>query len=351
MLARANLADEPRERERSRVRARLILGLLFFAICLGLGYPGVSRYDPRQVEGLHDTRRYVAMLEGTAGWNTQQELRVLVPFLARPIYHAAVGRVGTWRPEFVALLVVNSVFVAWAAVLLVGVAERVTQSYVIGLTSSLLYLLSFNIANVQLAGLVDSVEAWAIIAMTWALLNKRWAIIPLIGVVGALGKETSIPLTFAFCAAWCLRLAMTKSAPRALYLATAALLVAQLATITVVRSSLTGALLFPWEQVTDIRRLGVAQALVGLALNREMLYAFGWLLPLGLFRLRRLPSEWLIAGGASLLVALGMGVWFGVTGNASRPAFNAVGAMLSVSAAILLAELSPSRSQRGADSA
>lgn len=333
------------------MRPRLILGFLFFAICLGLGYPGVSRYDPKQVEGLRDTRRYVAMLEGTAGWKTQQELRILVPFLARPIYRAAMGRVGTWRPEFLALLIVNSAFVAWAAVLLVGVAERVTQSYVIGLTASLLYLLSFNVANVQLAGLVDSVEAWAMIALTWALLTKRWAIIPLIGIVGALGKETSIPLTFAFCAAWCLRLAMTKSAPRALYLATAALLVLQIATITLVRSSLTGAMLFPWEQVTDIRRLGFAQALVGSVFNREMLYAFGWLLPLGLFRLHRLPAEWLIAGGASLLVALGMGVWFGVTGNASRPAFNAVGPMLSVSVAILLAELGASRSQRAADGA
>lgn len=122
---RTNLADGPSEGERSRVRARLILGFLFFAICLGLGYPGVSRYDPRQVEGLRDTRRYVAMLEGTAGWKTQQELRVLVPFLARPIYRAAAGRVGTWRPEFLALLIVTSVFVAWAAVLLVAIGERV----------------------------------------------------------------------------------------------------------------------------------------------------------------------------------------------------------------------------------
>lgn len=328
------------------MRARLILGLLFLAICLGLGYPGVSRYDPRQVEGLRDTRRYVAMLEGTAGWKTQQELRVLVPFLARPIYRVAVGRIGTWRPEFLALLIVNSVFVAWAAVLLVGVAERAGQSYVIGLTASLLYLLSFNVANVQLAGLVDSVEAWAMIALTWALLSKRWAIIPLIGIVGALGKETSIPLTFAFCAVWCLRLAMTKSAPRALYLATGALLVLQIATITLVRSSLTGAMLFPWEQVTDIRRLGFAQALVGSVINREMLYAFGWLLPFGLFRLRWLPAEWLIAAGASFFVALGMGVWFGVTGNVSRPAFNAVGPLLAVSGAVLLFELRPSRNNK-----
>ena len=328
------------------MRARLILGLLFFAICLGLGYPGVSRYDPKQVDGLHDTRRYVAMLEGTAGWKTQQELRVLVPFLSRPIYHAAIGRVGTWRPEFLALLIVNSVFVAWAAVLLVAVAERVTQSYVIGLTSSFLYLLTFNIANVQLAGLVDSVEAWAIIAMSWALLSKRWAIIPLIGIVGALGKETSIPLTFAFCVAWCLRLALTKSAPRALYFATVALLVAQLATITLVRSALTGAILLPWEQVTAVRRLPFAQALIGSVFNREMFYAFGWVFPLGLFRLGRLPAEWLIASGASLLVALGMGVWFGVTGNVSRPAFNAVGPLLSVSAAILIVELGTARVAR-----
>ncbi|HYN80342.1 MAG TPA: hypothetical protein VES88_02495 [Gemmatimonadaceae bacterium] len=326
-------------RERSRVHARLILGLLFFAICLGLGYPGVSRYDPKEVEGLRDTRRYVEMLEGTAGWTTQQELRVLVPFLARPIYRAAVGRVGTWSPEFLALLIVNSAFVAWAAVLLAGIGERVTQSYVIGLTGSLLYLLSFNVANVQLAGLVDSVEAWSIIAMTWALVSKRWAIIPLIGIVGALGKETSIPLTFTFCAAWCLRLATTKSAPRALYLATVALLVLQVATITLVRAGLTGETLLPWEMVTATRRLQFGDALVGSVFNREMLYAFGWLLPLGLWRLRRLPVEWLIAAGASLLVALGIGVWIGVTGNVARPAFNAVGPMLSLSVAILLAEV------------
>src|SRR5688500_20246253 len=96
------------------------------------------------------------MLEGTAGWTTQQELRVLVPFLARPIYRAVDGRVGTWRPEFLALLIVNSVFVAWAAVLLAGVGERATQSYVVGLTGSLLYLLSFNGDNVQPARLVAS---------------------------------------------------------------------------------------------------------------------------------------------------------------------------------------------------
>lgn len=325
------------------MRARLILGFLFFAICLGLGYPGVSRYDPRQVEGLRDTRRYVAMLEGTARWTTQQELRVLVPLLARPIYRAATGRVGAWRPEFLALLIINSAFVAWAGVLLVAVGERVTGSHSTALIASLLYLLSFNVANVQLAGLVDSVEAWALIALTWTLLTKRWAFIPLIGIAGALGKETSIPLMFVFCATWCLRLAAAKAAPRALYLATAALLVVQIATITVVRAVLTGGIMPPWGLVTDVRRMGLGVALGATLFNREMLYAFGWILPLGLFRLGRLPAEWVIASGASFVVALAMGIWFGVTGNASRPAFNAVGPMLSLSVAILLAELGSGR--------
>jgi len=325
------------------VRARLILGFLFFAICLGLGYPGLSRYDPTQVAGLKDTRRYVAMLEGTADWKTQQELRVLVPFLARPIYRAAVGRVGTWRPEFLALLIINSAFVAWAAALLVAVGERVTQSYVIGLTASLLYLLSFNVVNIQLAGLVDSVEAWALIALSWALITKRWAIIPLIGIVGTLGKETSIALTFVFCVVWCLRLAMIRSAPRALYLATAALLVLQIVTVTLVRRALTGETMLPWDLVTADRRVGLGQALGGTLFNREMLYTFGWLLPLGLFRLRRLPAEWVIASVASLVVALAIGIWFGVVGNASRPAFNAIGPMLALSVAILLVDFGNGR--------
>ena len=242
-----------------------------------------------------------------------------------------------------ALLLINSVFVAWAAVLLVAVGERVTGSHSTALTASLLYLLTFNVANVQLAGLVDSVEAWALMALTWALLTRRWAIVPFIGIVGALGKETSIPLMFVFCAAWCLRLAAGKAAPRALYVATAALLVIQIATIVIVRAVLTGGLMPPWALVTDVRRMGLGLALNATLFNREMLYAFGWILPLGLLRLRRLPAEWVIASGASFVMALAIGVWFGVTGNASRPAFNAVGPMLALSVAILRAELGSRR--------
>jgi hypothetical protein len=251
--------------------------------------------------------------------------------------------VGTWRPEFLALLIVNSMFVAWAAVLLISIGERVAGSYVIGLTSSLLYLLSFNVVNVQLAGLVDSVEAWAMIALAWALLTRRWAIIPMIGIAGALGKETSIPLMFVFCAAWCIRFAASKKAPRELYLASAALVVVQIATVTIVHIALTGEARVPWQLVTAARRMGIGEAFGATLFNREMLYAFGWLLPLGVFRLRRLPAEWVIASAASFFAALAIGIWFGVTGNASRPAFNAAGPMLAVSVAILLSELLPMR--------
>src|SRR6516164_7910863 len=43
------------------VAHRGILWLLFFLICMGLGYPTISRYDPRTTHGLEDTTAYAAM--------------------------------------------------------------------------------------------------------------------------------------------------------------------------------------------------------------------------------------------------------------------------------------------------
>lgn len=325
------------------MRARLIPGFLFFAICLGLGYPGLNRYDPRQVEGLRDTQRYVDMMDGRSA---RTELRVLVPLLARPISRATDGRIGSWNADFFALLVVNSLLVAWTAVLLLSIGERVTGDRQVALIASLLYLLNFNIANVQLAGLVDSVEAWALLAVTWALLTNRWALIPLIGVFGALGKETSIPLLFFFCAAWWWCLASSKAVPRFPYRAIGALLLGQVATVVAVHAVITGEFVPPWELVTSPGSTSARSSSVATLLNREMLYSFAWLLPLGLLRLRRLPGPWLVASAASLVVAMALGIWWGVFGNVVRPAFNAIGPILTLSAAIFLGDVVKARTDQ-----
>jgi hypothetical protein len=44
---------------------KIVLWLLFFFICLGLGYPTVSRYEPGAVDGLYDARAYAAIVTGS----------------------------------------------------------------------------------------------------------------------------------------------------------------------------------------------------------------------------------------------------------------------------------------------
>ena len=90
---------------------KLLLWVLFFLICLGLGYPPLKRYDPTKLEGTSDVAEYrnVVMglpsgrpLRGSGAYArlTQWEnyYRVLVPYVARPFYWMARGHVGTWDP-------------------------------------------------------------------------------------------------------------------------------------------------------------------------------------------------------------------------------------------------------------
>jgi hypothetical protein len=79
--------------------------------------------------------------------------------------------------------------------------------------------------------------------------------------------------------------------------------------------------------------------LVGCFFARETFYVFGWLLPLGIWRLRRLPKPWVVASVCAALAALGLGAYDNAVGNDVRPIFSAIGPLLSLSAALLLAEL------------
>jgi hypothetical protein len=73
-----------------------------------------------------------------------------VPWIARPFYHLARGRFGTWNPVTLGLLVADSLFVAATAVLTVVLGTRTLGSYPVSLVASLLYLLNFCVPNVRL---------------------------------------------------------------------------------------------------------------------------------------------------------------------------------------------------------
>lgn len=318
------------------VKAKLILGAVFFCICFGLGYAPLNRYDPASVRGLSDTRSYLSMVDDSPDVLPKHAGRILVPLLARPIYRAAIGRVGSWNPALFALLVINSAFVAWAALLLLTIGERITRDPHVAIIASLLYLLSFDVTNFHLAGLVDSVEAWALLAVTWALFTRRWLLVPLIGFVGALGKETSIPLLLVFCGVWIGWLTLTRSENQPPYWTIAALLLAQIIGIEAMGAAMTGHLVAPWkpsaqQMITNPLRIHSPASMI-----RELLYSFVWLVPLGMLRLKELPREWVFSAGASLLVVYALTAWFSVGENATRPAFNVAGPILALSTAILL---------------
>src|ERR1035441_3822656 len=71
--------------------------------------------------------------------------------------------------------------------------------------------------------------------------------------------------------------------------------------------------------------------------DRNFWYVFVWLLPLGVWRLNRLPRPWVIASGVTALLALGLGGYANLLGTVSRPLFNIAGPILSLSVANLLA--------------
>ena len=50
--------------EKSKSNGLILRWLLFFAICLGLGYAALARYDPKQIPGLSDSIIYVRLVTG-----------------------------------------------------------------------------------------------------------------------------------------------------------------------------------------------------------------------------------------------------------------------------------------------
>ncbi|MGI9043999.1 MAG: hypothetical protein ACR2GK_07725 [Gemmatimonadaceae bacterium] len=321
-------------------RDSVSLGILFFAMAIGLGLGSVNRYDPRGVKGLSDSRSYVQMMDGPTRSETEpvRSMRVLVPLLAHPIAEIARGRIGSWNPEFLALLVVNAMFISWAATLMIAIGERITGSRLTGLVAALLYLLTFNVGSLYLHGLVESVEAWALIALTWLMLRGNATLIPVVAFLAALGKETSVPLFLAFLIGWqCASAEWGSRRARVLLVVSVAL--SQAAALLLAQWVNGDPVMLPWH-VGGVGRLGevFAPKRIATLVNREWLYAFAWLAPLGLARMRSIPFAWRIAGASSGSTALLLSLFAGAAGNVVRPVFNSIAPLLILAAAIYLVE-------------
>jgi predicted membrane protein DUF2079 len=342
-IAEQTMNDPASRAYKNRAGHLVLLFGLFFLICFGLGYATLRRYDPRLPGNNPDSAYYYEMVTGEAEQQAFWRYRILIPSAARPFYWLARGRTGTWNPVFLSLLVANSLFVAATAWVLVRIANRVVGDHAIALLAALLYLLNFAIANFQLAGFIDSGEAFFMIAVVWCLLANRWGLLPLCGVLGALAKETFVPFSVVLGLVWWIT-ARHKQQSRGADLGwVAAMGVAEVATMTTVQSLVSGQMVWPWRLVVSSGSpSNLLINLVDCISSHEFLYVFGWLLPLGAVRLGRLPRPWVLASAVTA-VALVLGASVNAQGNVARAMFDVAGPMPSLSVAMFIGRTSDVR--------
>jgi hypothetical protein len=327
----------------------------FFLIAFGLGYPTLNRYDPRRTGGLRDSVEYYKLVVSTPGTvNGHFRYRVLVPGLAKPLYHAVKGRLGSWDPALFSLLVVNAAFCATSALLILHLCSHFLAPAAAAL-SALLFLANFSISNFQLSGLVDSAECWALLAFATCLMRHQWTALPLIGVLAAMAKETSLPVGAVFACTWLLVERKQTPVPRRAWLSLVTMCAAALGTLLIVRSLVDGRPVPPWEIITAERlaerfstsaRGGLVSAVTSFLQDSSFWLVFSWILPLGALGWRLIPRPWIVAAGTSAACALALGIWSSVGGNVARPMFNAAGPALSAAAAAWIARRAP-EGQRG----
>jgi hypothetical protein len=210
------------------------------------------------------------------------------------------------------------------------------------LVAGFLYLADFAVANFNLSGYVDSAVNCMMIAVAWTLLTNRWWLLPLWGILGALAKETFVPLSAVFAFAWWLTTRRRGTLRLSQLAWLGAMSAVGLATVALVMSRGSQ----PYTPLSFAASRAAASGarylylpgLVGCLIAREFLFTFAWLLPLGLLRLGRLPTTWVVASSWAALAALAMGAYDDALGNATRAIFSACGPLLSLSVAIFLAE-------------
>ena len=324
-----------------QIKQYIVLWPLFFLICFGLGYQTLNRADPRG--NLTDTRAYYGMVAGVENPEfSDYSQRVLVPYVAKPFYWIARGRVGTWDPVFLGLLVSNSLFVATAACLLVNIGYILLGDAALALLGTMLYLLNFAAGNYDLSGMVDSSQGLMILAVIRTLLTEKWRWLVLWGIVGAFTKETTAPLCLAFASGWWLASGIRNAFEwrKAFWVfAAAAAGFGALAVLMFYVSPYS-----PWsfavsQRSQDAHRYFYLEGALRCVLNHEFIYVFAWLLPLGLRRVSSFPRPLAAASLAGVLASVAMGAYSDALGNTVRPMFNVAGPLLSLSAALSIYRL------------
>jgi hypothetical protein len=318
----------------------LLVWAMLFCICLGLGYSVLSRYDPRVADP--DRKAYYAMTQGDfARATAPYRFRVLTPMLALPVY-ATLQKFDwkSWDVVFLSLLLVNSLFSATTAMLLVLISDHLGKDRSVGLLAAMFYLCSWDVVNVHLASMVDAGEAFFLTLLMFTLLRNLWSLAPVIVGVGVLQKETVLILGVAGLVCWWLASRDWRKGSRWRGpLAVLATLILGFGlwwlVMLIVGGSGYSNYVLSWE-----KGVNMFSSFSTILFNRSFLYTFLYLAPLGLLGIGAIPRPMIMASlGMALAAMLAGSYGGGIDSNASRPIFDATAAVLSIASAVFVCQL------------
>jgi hypothetical protein len=172
--------------------------------------------------------------------------------------------------------------------------------------------------------------------------------LPVFAIFGALAKESFVPFSIVFTTTWW---AVSRRHERWNAAETIGILctgIAGLVTIAVLQSAVSGHIVWPWTFAASMRaQSGHLAALKANIIDRNLLYGFVWLLPVGLLRLGRFSRPWVVSCCAAAALDLALVAYYGAPpGAAARSLFSIAGPLLSLSAATLVAPPSPAAVER-----
>jgi hypothetical protein len=183
----------------------------------------------------------------------------------------------------------------------------------------------------------------------WSLLNDKWWLLPLWGLFGAAAKETFVPFAGLFALTWWfVEWRRSKTQLVSLKWIIALAIVAVAVTLGI-HARVAGHFQWPWQIAQQVNSgTNPLVALWRIVSDQNFWYVFGWLLPLGIWRLGDFPTPWLVASAATAILALVLGIFADSLGNAGRGVFDIVGPLLSLSAAAFIVRLFESSGKREA---
>jgi len=171
--------------------------------------------------------------------------------------------------------------------------------------------------------------------LVWVLLSRHWWLLPAIGILGVLAKETFLPLAASLALVWWWFDLRHRNDRRLSLILIGAMFAAAAIVIFVARWTSSGAT----SASLALHRNpggGFFSGLTSAIFSHTFWYVFVWLLPLGVGGLKRLPRPWVLGSLFAALMALALGVFRNIEGNVARPLFAAIGPALCLGAAFFL---------------